>query len=239
MQYLMLVRVDPGLAETTTVGDVAPWVEEGTRRGLRVQGEPVEEPGAATTVRVRGGEVLLSDGPFAETKEIVAGYDLLEAPDLATAIDYAGRHPVAAIGALEVRELQDDFFERRQEAPVQVRPQGIDTLFLHVPKAGPAPTVDLQPTDLPDWIDRVEGEGTTLGGARLRDATDTTAAVVRVRGGELLVSRGPFAELAEQIAGVDLVRAADLDESLAIAAAHPTSWIGAIDVRPFPVTPWS
>jgi hypothetical protein len=244
MQYLMLVRVDPGLAATTTIDDVAPWVEEGTRRGLRVQGEPVEEPETATTVRVRDGEVLLSDGPFAETKEIVAGYDLIDAPDLATAVDYAGRHPVAAIGALEVRELQDDFFERRQEAPVEVRPKGIDTagidtLFLHVPQAGPASTVELQPTDLIDWIDRVESDGTTLGGARLRDATDTTGAVVRVRGGELLVSRGPFAELAEQIAGIDLIRSSDLDEALAIAAAHPTSWIGAIVVRPFPVAPWT
>ena len=68
-----------------------------------MQGDPVEDPETATTVRVRNGEVLLSDGPFAETKEIVAGYDLLEAPDLDTAIDYASRHPVAAIGSLEVR----------------------------------------------------------------------------------------------------------------------------------------
>ena len=239
MQYLMLVRVDPALEATTTMGDVAPWVEEGIRRGLRVQGEPVEEPEAARTVRVRDGEVLLSDGPLAETNEIVAGYDLIDAPDLATAIDYAGRHPVAAIGALEVRELQDDFFDRRQEASVDVRPKGIDTLFLHVPQAGPAPTVELQPTDLPDWIDRVESDGTTLGGARLRDATDTTSAVVRVRDGELLVSRGPFAELTEQVAGIDLIRSSDLDEALAIAAAHPTSWIGAIVVRPFPVAPWT
>jgi hypothetical protein len=239
MQYLMLVRVDPELAATTTIGDVAPWVEAGTRRGLRLQGEPVDEPEAARTVRVRGGEVLLSDGPFAETKEIVAGYDLLEAPDLSTAIDYAGRHPVASIGALEVRELRDDFFEPQQGAPIEVRADGIDVLFLHVPAAGPASTAELQPTDLPDWIARVERDGTTLGGARLQDATDSTSAVLRVRDGELLVSRGPFAELTEQIAGIDLIRASDLDEAFAIAAAHPTSWIGAIVVRPFPVAPWT
>jgi hypothetical protein len=89
----------------------------------------------------------------------------------------------------------------------------------------------LDPTE---WVRRVEDEGVTLGGARLRDADDGTAASVRARDGEVLVSRGPFAELAEQIAGVDLVRAADLDEALALAAAHPTSTIGAIEVRPFP-----
>lgn len=239
MQYLMLVRVDQDLAATTEVGDVGPWVEEGTRRGLRVQGEPVEPIETATTVRVRGGDVLVSEGPFAETAEIVAGYDLLEAPDLATVVDYAGRHPVAAIGALEVRELRDDFFAPQQSTPIEVRTEGVDVLFLHHPDAPPASGVELQPTDLPDWIARVERDGATLGGARLEVATESTSAVVRVRDGELLVSRGPFAELAEQIAGVDLIRASDLDEALAIAAAHPTSWLGAIVVRPFPVAPWT
>lgn len=234
MQYLMLVRVDPELAGTITIDDVEPWVEEGTRRGLRVQGEPVEEPETATTVRVRDGETLLSDGPFAETKEIVAGYDLLEAPDLPTAVDYASRHPVAAIGALEVREVWDDFFAEQARGEVASRPEGTDYLFLHVPQPDLVHTVALKRTDLTDWIDRGQRDGSAVGGARLKDATDATAASIRVRDGEVLISRGPFAELTEQIAGVDLIRAADLDEAIGLAAAHPTSWIGAIEVRPFP-----
>jgi hypothetical protein len=233
VQYLMLVRVDPELAAITAVDDVAPWVEEGDRRGLRLQGGPVEDPETATTVRVRDGETLLSDGPFAETKEIVAGYDLLEAPDLETAIEYASRHPVAVIGALEVRQVWDDFLAQRQVATATEREAGVDYLFVHVPQPELIATVDLQPRDLLDWVERVETEGTSLGGARLKDADDTTAATVRVRSGQTLISHGPFAELAEQIAGIDLIRAADLDEALALAAAHPTSWIGAIEVRPF------
>ena len=77
----------------------------------------------------------------------------------------------------------------------------------------------------------MEEQGTTLGGSRLRDEPDTSA-TARVRDGELLISRGPFAEVTEQIAGIDLIRAADLDEALAIAAEHPTARIGAIEVRP-------
>ncbi|GAA2753613.1 YciI family protein [Amnibacterium kyonggiense] len=233
MQYVMLVRVDPELAATTATDDVEPWVEEGARRGLRVQGAPVEDPEAATTVRVREGEVLLSDGPFAETKEVVAGYDLLEAPDLATAVDYATRHPVAAIGALEVREVWEDFVAPREAPAREPRTDGRDYLFLHVPDPEVYRRLANERLDPTEWVRRVEDEGVTLGGARLRDEADASA-TVRSRDGEVLVTRGPFAELGEQIAGIDLVRAADLDEAIALAAAHPTSIIGAIEVRPFP-----
>jgi hypothetical protein len=234
VQYVMLVRVDPDLAGTVEIDDVEPWVEEGSRTGMRREGRPVDEPATATTVRVRDGEVLLSDGPFAETKEIVAGYDLLEAPDLDTAVDYASRHPVARIGALEIREVWDDFVPDREGGLPPTRTEGRDYLFLHVPDPAVYRAIAPEGLDPTEWVRRVEDEGVTLGGARLRDADDGTAASVRARNGEVLVSRGPFAELAEQIAGVDLVRAADLDEALALAAAHPTSTIGAIEVRPFP-----
>jgi hypothetical protein len=233
MQYVMLVRVDPELAATTTIDDVEPWVEEGTSRGLRVQGDPVEDPEAATTVRVRDGEVLLSDGPFAETKEVVAGYDLLEAPDLETAVDYATRHPVAAIGALEVREVWEDFVAPREAPAREPRADGRDYLFLHVPDPEVFRRLADERLDPTDWVRKVEDEGVTLGGARLRDEADASA-TVRRRDGEVLITRGPFAELGEQIAGIDLVRATDLDEALALAAAHPTATIGAIEVRPFP-----
>lgn len=231
MQYVMLVRVDPDLAATTTVDDVDPWVGEGTRRGLRLDGSPLEDPSTATTVRVRDGEVLLTDGPFAETKEIVAGYDRLEAPDLETAIDYAGRHPVAAIGALEVRQVWEDFVAERDGEMPPTRGDGIDYLFLHVPEPALLRTATRETGDPTPWVRSVEEQGTTLGGARLKDEADA-GATVRSRKGELLISRGPFAEVAEQIAGIDLIRAADLDEAIAIAAAHPTARIGAIEVRP-------
>jgi len=234
MQYVMLVRVDPDLAGTVEIDDVEPWVAEGSRTGMRLQGDPVDEPATATTVRVRDGEVLLSDGPFAETKEIVAGYDLLEAPDLERALDYAARHPVARIGALEVREVWDEFVPDREGGVPPARTEGRDYLFLHHPDPVVVQRADRADADPTAWVRGVEDSGATLGGARLRDADPGTAATVRAREEGVLVSRGPFAELAEEIAGIDLIRAADLDEAIAIAAAHPTSRIGAIEVRPFP-----
>ena len=59
----------------------------------------------ATTVRVREEEVLLSDGPFAETKEWIAGYDIIQCEDLDEAIEVASRHPVSRLGSIEVRPL--------------------------------------------------------------------------------------------------------------------------------------
>ncbi len=232
MRYVMLVRVDPELSATTETDDVDPWVEEGDRRGLRLEGDPLASPDTATTVRVRDGRTLLTDGPFAETKEIVVGYDLLEAPDLDTAVEYAFRHPVAAVGALEVREVWDGFVAERTGPAPSPRAGGTEYLFLHVPEPELLRTATRETGDPTPWVRDVEERGVTLGGARLRDAEDGTAATFRRRDGAATVVRGPFAEVTEQIAGIDRVRVADLDEALALAAAHPTASIGAIEVRP-------
>jgi hypothetical protein len=112
MKYLMFVCVDEELVNPESVKDMGPdtiaWVEEMDRRGVRVQGNRLRELATATTVRVRAGEVVLADGPFAETKEHIAGFDILECADLDEAIEVASRHPVAKIGAMEVRPFAED-----------------------------------------------------------------------------------------------------------------------------------
>jgi hypothetical protein len=112
MKYLMFVCVDEALATPEATADIGrdamAWVEEMDGRGVRLQGNRLEEISTATTVRVRGGEVVLADGPFAETKELIAGFDILECADLDEAIEIAGKHPVARIGSLEVRPFAED-----------------------------------------------------------------------------------------------------------------------------------
>jgi hypothetical protein len=112
MKYLMFVCVDETLATPEASQDIErdamAWVEEMDGRGVRLQGNRLEEISTATTVRVRGGEVVLADGPFAETKELIAGFDILECADLDEAIEVAGKHPVARIGSLEVRPFAED-----------------------------------------------------------------------------------------------------------------------------------
>jgi hypothetical protein len=80
--------------------------EEMGARGVLQGGERLKPAATATTVRVRDGEVLTSDGPFAETKEQIAGFDVLECTDLDEAIQIAAGHPVADGGVLDIRPLK-------------------------------------------------------------------------------------------------------------------------------------
>jgi len=81
------------------------WIEEMDGRGVRLLGRELAFPETAATVRVRDGETLVTDGPFAETKEFVAGFDLLECADLDEAIEVAANIPGARIGSIEVRPI--------------------------------------------------------------------------------------------------------------------------------------
>ncbi|GLZ38162.1 YciI family protein [Actinokineospora sp. NBRC 105648] len=106
MRYLMLIA---GRAEDYADADMsgcAAWSAEMTRRGLLLSCEGLVSPEEATTVRVRDGEVLLTDGPFAETKDQIGGYALLECATRAEAVEVAAKHPAAAVGMLEVRPIE-------------------------------------------------------------------------------------------------------------------------------------
>lgn len=107
MKYMLLVCGDD-TADASGMTPVEPWVEDLGDRGVRLHGHRLALPAEAVTVRVRGGEVLRSDGPFAETKEYVAGFDILECDSMEEAIEAAARHPVATIGAMEVRPFWED-----------------------------------------------------------------------------------------------------------------------------------
>ena len=73
--------------------------------GIYVGGDPLEVPETATTVRVMEGKRRVQDGPFADTKEQLAGFMILELPSLDAALDWAARCPAASAGAVEVRPL--------------------------------------------------------------------------------------------------------------------------------------
>ena len=100
MKYLMLVCVDPSL-------DVPPggkekierWLEE--TKTTRLYGNALQDE--SKVVRLRGGKPFVTDGPFAETKELIAGFDVLECDSIEEAIEIASRHPVAEFGAMDVR----------------------------------------------------------------------------------------------------------------------------------------
>ena len=103
MRYLLLVCADETIRlspeEGAAMGSATEsWVAEMDGRGVRLHGDRLRPVSEARTVRVRGGEVLVSDGPFAETKEQIAGFEVLKCTDLDEAIEVASRHPVARLG---------------------------------------------------------------------------------------------------------------------------------------------
>ncbi|HTZ94634.1 MAG TPA: YciI family protein [Streptosporangiaceae bacterium] len=115
MKYLLLVcmeqppgpqeaaEADPASKEADGDDGIRTWFAEIDKRGSRLIGSQVGLPATAATVRTRDGEVLVSDGPFAETKEWMAGFDVIECGSMAEAIEIAALHPVAAFGMIEVR----------------------------------------------------------------------------------------------------------------------------------------
>ena len=114
MKYLCLIRTERTY-EDLAQDDAAPLVREYRRltADLRESGQYLGShrllpPAAATTVRVRNGRVSITDGPYAETKEQLGGYYLIEARDLNEAIQVAARIPGARHGCVEVRPVAPD-----------------------------------------------------------------------------------------------------------------------------------
>lgn len=108
MKYMMFVCTDGAPdTDTTDEPDIDVWVAENDANGRRLQGHELAPISAATVVRVRNGALLVSDGPFAETKEVIVGYDLLDCADLDEAIEVARTHPMARGGRIELRPFAD------------------------------------------------------------------------------------------------------------------------------------
>ncbi|MEU4556115.1 hypothetical protein EV382_3134 [Micromonospora violae] len=108
MKYMMFVCSDTEPdTDPTPLPDIDKWVAENDSRGRRLSGNELGPTSAATTVRVRDGELLVSEGPFAETSEVIVGFDLLECADLDEAIEVARTHPMAREGRLELRPFAD------------------------------------------------------------------------------------------------------------------------------------
>ena len=108
MQYMLLicgVEGEDAAPEDTEGYTIEEWVTEMDARGVRLVGNRLRPQSDSTTVRVRNNEVLISDGPFAETKEQMYGFDLLECADLDEAIEVASKHPNARQGTMEIRPV--------------------------------------------------------------------------------------------------------------------------------------
>jgi hypothetical protein len=116
MKFLCLIYSDerqwatmPRAAYDAVLGEFLAFTQDIRREGKYLAGEDLEPTSRATTVRVRNGRISVTDGPFAETKEQLGGFYLIEAGDLDDAVRTASRIPSARYGTIEVRPIQDDY----------------------------------------------------------------------------------------------------------------------------------
>jgi hypothetical protein len=232
MRYMLIHTADPDVAaewdESENLASFSSWVEETVRSGVNLQGSRLRPTADATTIKIRDGELIITDGPYADTKEQVAGYDVLECASLDEAVRWAGRHPHSWLGSIEVRALPDG-------APaVAALPEPGDGRIQYMMLVCTDPAVDprefetIEPVD--PWVAELDGRGVRLYGSELEPPDH--ARTVRVRDSRAIVTDGPFAETKEQIAGFDVLECADLDEAIEVAGRHPMARLGILEVRP-------
>jgi hypothetical protein len=232
MRYMLIHTADPDVAAewdgNENWASFSSWLEETVRSGVNLQGGRLRPTADATTIKIRDGELIITDGPYAETREQVAGYDVLECASLDEAVRWASRHPHSWLGSVEVRALPDS-------APALPLPEPGEGKIRYMMLVCTDPAVDprefenIEPVD--PWVAEMDGQGVRLYGSELEPPG--SARTVRVREKHAIVTDGPFAETKEQIAGFDVLECADLDEAIDVASRHPMARLGILEVRPF------
>lgn len=109
MQYLLIISHDDRFRPTEDLlRNIGVWIRKMEDRGVRVYGNPLQPPGTATTVRIREGKMTVTKGPFAESREKMSAYELVECSSEEEAIEVASQHPMARAATIEVRPVWNE-----------------------------------------------------------------------------------------------------------------------------------
>ncbi|MFH9468901.1 YciI family protein [Streptomyces clavifer] len=228
LKYVLFVATDPA-GEPTDENPEA-WVKRWNDRGVRVEGMPLKPAAETRTVRVRGDRVLVTDGPFAETTEWIAGYDLLDATDLDEAIEAAASHPMAAGGRIEIRPVEPlDLGPDTGNAPHEGDAPA--ARFFGIIRTDPsAPPHTPDPAAVAEWVRDGLASGRYLGGEHLRPVEDAT--LVRRRKGKLLITDGAYTDVPERVSGIVFIDG-DWHEAIDYLARCPMARSGFVELREF------
>jgi hypothetical protein len=236
MKYLCFIWAEgmPAPEDLAVIQRELPgWDKEMDRRGVRLLGRELDLPQTAAAVRMRDGQTLVTDGPFAETKEFIAGFNLLECAGHDEAIEVAARCPISWFQTLEIRPFTGGLGE--QAAAFGRGEDRAATPYLlamwvgGTPAAPPDDQAVLAESDA--WQQDVTARGIFVLGNALQ--APKAATTVRVRDGKTLLDAGPVTTTTGYIAGIDVVSCADQQQAIQLAATHPIARYHAIEVRPF------
>jgi hypothetical protein len=246
MKFVLLAYTDEKLWDSmsdevreSTISECFAYDDVLRRRGQwTVVGEALQSSRAAKTLRSKDGKVIVSDGPFAETKEQIGGLGVIEASDMEHAVELWSKHPALRFGAFEIRPIDGDLTVRWQpEAGDSDAPPEWTTFQC----LGYGNENDWSEPSSSERQARIEEcmaydavlrkYGQPLGGVALQSAR--TAKTLRSKDGKVLVTDGPFAETKEQIGGVAIHKFSDIDRAVEAWSNHPCLRVGnVLEIRP-------
>jgi hypothetical protein len=201
-------------------------------------GEALQISRAAKTMRSKGGEVIVTDGPYAETKEQIGGFGLIEARDMDHAVELMSKHPGLQLGPCEIRPIDGDATERFQTRPGDCGPSSEGVKFVclgygfeNTSKATSASELEALIEECMAYHAMLRKYGESLGGIALQSAS--TAKTLRPNGGRVLVTDGPYAETKEQLGGAAINIFTDIDRAVEAWSNHPCLRKGhVLEIRP-------
>ena len=201
-------------------------------------GEALQISRAAKTLRSIAGKVIVTDGPYAETKEQIGGFGVVEARDMEHAVELMLRHPGLRFGPFEIRPIDGDLTARcRPEAGESDAPSE-GTKFLCLGYGNENAWDAMTSIEREALIEEcmaydavLRKYGQSLGGVALQSAR--TAKTLRSKGGKVLVTDGPYAETKELLGGVAINRFTDIDRAVEAWSKHPCLRVGdVLEIRP-------
>ena len=227
MEFLLLFNEREGGPQPDEEGfaRMAKYSDELRRRGVLRRGAPLAEASEGAIVRVRDGEVFITDGPFPETKELIAGFWIVDVADRAAALEIARHCPHLGRGPIEIHAVG-----QRHSFP----DSGRDTPYLFAFRVEPGLS-DSDGSKLREMLAFTRAraaEGSVFETAPLR--SDPPAAHLALAAGTTVVKDGPFVETKDMIGGYSLVRAPGRAEAIDLARRTPHATWGPIEVRRIP-----
>jgi hypothetical protein len=231
MEFMIVFLDSKGApaGEPSGMAEMRKLASDLSRRGKLPRSSPLGPAAEGARVQVRGGRPFVSDGPFAEAKEVVGGFWLVEAASRDEAIDLARRayelgepRPEARHGAIEVHRA----VEREVVADSG---KGKPFLLLYHMEPGLSDPDGSKMREMMAWGDEAKHAGAFVEGAPL--GMEPAPARIQARGGGTFVVDGPFAEAKEVIGGYDVLRVATRAEAIEWAKRCPHAKWGSIEVR--------
>lgn len=211
-----------GDALAAAMAEMKGFAGELAAEGRLCRGAPLAPVAEAAWVRVRDGEPLVVDGPFAEGKEVVGGFWIVDVASREEALAIAARTPHARRGTVEVHPI-------RLRNAYGDRERGVPFLLVFRMEPGIEDCNGEKLREMLEFGEALARDGILLETAPL--AAEPPPARVALRSGRTLVTDGPFAESKEGVGGYSVVRVKDRAEAVALARRYPHTRWGPVEVR--------